>query len=70
MKFKFLGLYWDLTPLFTFFGILWVFFCMFGGMAISKGTPAWYVAFYFISVFITLSLTPTFAKWSKRGKSE
>lgn len=70
MKFKFLGLRWDLTPLFVFFGCLWLGFCMFGGAAISKETPDWYVAFYFISVFVTLSLTPTFDKWNKKFKND
>lgn len=62
MKFKLFGLHWDLTPVFILFGILWTMWCMFGAMAINKDTSGFYVAFYFISVIVTLALIPTLDK--------
>ena len=61
-KFKFLGLQWDLTPIYVLFGCIWMGFLMFGGMGMDEDTPSWFVMFYFTSVILTLALTPTIDK--------
>ena len=63
MKFKLFGLYWDFTPVFLFFGILWILWCIAGAVIVMGSTAG--MVFWVVSVIVTLALAPTFNKWIK-----